>query len=143
MPRIVPSQVRRFIASIPLIVLVAPLSSALAQQKTAAPPRPSQAQLEDRVKQLETRLVDAEQKAASAAMEKDYITRVQKLSLFSLRSPRAEARGYHVSFRGASGFGMTTAVAENREQRRPLRTLQLAKGCRKQAGQRIFAWASE
>jgi hypothetical protein len=63
--------------------------------------------------------------------------------LFSLRSPRAEARGYYVSFGGASGFGMTTAVAENREQRRPLRSLQLAKGGRKQAGERIFAWASE
>ena len=44
---------------------------------------------------------------------------------------------------GASGFGMTTAMTENREQRRPLRGLQLAKGGRKQAGQRIFAWASE
>jgi hypothetical protein len=30
------------------------------------------------VKELETRLNAAEQKAASAAMEKDYITRVQK-----------------------------------------------------------------
>jgi hypothetical protein len=78
MPRIAPSQIVRFIASIPLIALLTPLSPALAQQKPAAPSRPSQAQLEDHVKELETRLNDAEQKAASAAMEKDYITRVQK-----------------------------------------------------------------
>jgi len=72
------SQVRRFIASIPLIALLTLFPPALAQQKPAAPSRPSQAQLEDRVKQLEARLNDAEQRAASAAMEKDYITRVQK-----------------------------------------------------------------
>jgi hypothetical protein len=77
MPRI-PSQVRRFIASIPVIVLLTPLSPALAQQKPAPPPRPSQVQFEEHVKDLERRLNDAEQKAASAAMEKDYITRVQK-----------------------------------------------------------------
>jgi hypothetical protein len=78
MPRIAPSQVRRFIASIPLIVLLTPLSSALAQQKPAPPPPHSQTQLEDRVKDLEAGLKVAEQKAASAALEKDYITRVQK-----------------------------------------------------------------
>src|SRR5467141_846952 len=78
MSRIVPSQVRRFIASIPVIVLLTPLSPALAQQKPASPSPHSQAQLEDRVKELETRLNAAEQKAASAALEKDYITRVQK-----------------------------------------------------------------
>ena len=71
-----PSQVGRFIASIPVIALLTPLS--LAQQKPAAPSPHSQAQLEDRVKELETHLTAAEQKAASAAMEKDYITRVQK-----------------------------------------------------------------
>jgi hypothetical protein len=73
-----PSQLRRFIASIPVIVLLASLSPALAQQKLAAPSRPSQAQLEEHMKDLEARLNDAQQKAASAAMEKDYITRVQK-----------------------------------------------------------------
>jgi len=77
MPRI-PSQVRRFIASVPVIVLLIALSPALAQQKPAPPSPNSQAQLEEHVKELERRLNDAEQKAASAAIEKDYITRVQK-----------------------------------------------------------------
>src|SRR6266581_3405135 len=78
MPRVVPSEVCRFIASISVIVLLTAHSPAQAQQKTAPPSPNSQAQLEDRVKELETRLSAAEQKAASAAMEKDYITRVQK-----------------------------------------------------------------
>ncbi len=78
MPRVVPSEVCRFIASISVIVLLTTHSPALAQQKTAPPSPNSQAQLEDRVKELETRLSAAEQKAASATMEKDYITRVQK-----------------------------------------------------------------
>src|SRR6266568_3041934 len=78
MPRVVPSEVCRFIASISVIVLPTTHSPALAQQKTATPAPNSQAQLEDRVKELETRLSAAEQKAASAAMEKDYITRIQK-----------------------------------------------------------------
>jgi hypothetical protein len=78
MPKLLPSQVLGFIASIPLIVLLAAHSPTLAQQKTAPPPPHTQAQLEDRVKELETRLDSAEQKAAGAAMEKDYITRVQK-----------------------------------------------------------------
>ncbi len=78
MPRVAPSQVLRFIASIPVIVLLTVHSPAAAQQKTAPPSPHSQAQLADRVKELETRLNAAEQKAASAAMEKDYITRVQK-----------------------------------------------------------------
>jgi hypothetical protein len=78
MPGIVPSQVRLFIASIPAIVLLAPLSPALAQQKPALPSPNSQAQLAEHVKELERRLNDAEEKAASATMEKDYITRVQK-----------------------------------------------------------------
>src|SRR5882762_8638460 len=74
----IPSQVLRFIASIPVIVFLTPLSPALAQQKPAPPSPHPQTQLEDRVKELESRLNTAEQKAASAAMEKDYITRVQK-----------------------------------------------------------------
>ncbi len=78
MHRIAPSRVLRFIASIPVIVLLTPLSQALPQQKPAPPSPNSQAQLEARVKDLETRLHAAEQKAASAEMEKDYITRVQK-----------------------------------------------------------------
>jgi len=78
MPRVVPSEVCRFIASISVIVLLTTHSPALAQQKTTPASPNSQAQLEDRVKELETRLSAAEQKAASATMEKDYITRVQK-----------------------------------------------------------------
>lgn len=78
MPRLLPSQVLRFIASIPVIILLTAHSAALAQQKPAPPSPRSQTQLEERVKELETRLNAAEQKAASAAMEKDYITRVQK-----------------------------------------------------------------
>src|SRR5713101_3074846 len=74
MPRIVPSQVRRFIASIPLIVFLTPLSPALAQQKPAAPSPHSQTRLEDRVKELETHLNAAEQKAAGANTQtKDWI----------------------------------------------------------------------
>src|SRR5216684_1565241 len=78
MHRIAPSQVLRFIASIAVIVLLTPLSPAVVQQKPTPPSPNSQAQLEARVKDLEARLNAAEQKAASAAMEKDYITRVQK-----------------------------------------------------------------
>ena len=78
MPRALPSQVFRFIASIAVLVLLTTYSPARAQQKPALAPPHSQTQLEDRVKELETRLNAAEQKATSAAMEKDYITRVQK-----------------------------------------------------------------
>jgi hypothetical protein len=60
------------------VICLPPSFSAQAPQKSIPPPKPSQAQLEERVKELETRLNAAEQKAASAAMEKDYITRVQK-----------------------------------------------------------------
>src|SRR6266700_1024625 len=84
MPRVVPSEVCRFIASISVIVLLTTHSPALAQQKTAPPSPNSQAQLEDRVKELETRLSAAEQKAASATMEKDYITQVTTLSIIAL-----------------------------------------------------------
>jgi len=78
MLRTFPSQAFRFIASILFIIFLTPLSSALAQQKPAPPSPQSQAQLEEHVKELEKRLDVADQKAASAAMEKDYITRVQK-----------------------------------------------------------------
>jgi hypothetical protein len=78
MPRLLPSQLFRFIVTIPVILLLIPLSQALAQQKSILPPPNSQAQLEEHVKELEKRLNEAEQKAASAAMEKDYITRIQK-----------------------------------------------------------------
>ncbi len=78
MHRIAPSQVLRFIATTAVILLLTPLSLAAAQQKPAPPLPNSQAQLGARVKDLEARLNAAEQKAASAAMEKDYITRVQK-----------------------------------------------------------------
>jgi hypothetical protein len=77
MPRTLPSQALRLIASIAAIVLLAAYTAAAAPQKPAPPMPTSQAQLEARVKDLETRLAAAEQKAASAAMEKDYITRVQ------------------------------------------------------------------
>src|SRR6266481_522112 len=78
MPGTIPSQVLRFIASIPAIVILTAHSTAAAQQKPAPPSPQSQAQLEEHVKELEKRLDAAEQKAASAVMEKDYITRVQK-----------------------------------------------------------------
>jgi len=65
-------------ASIAVILLLTANTPALAQQKTTPPSPHSQAQLEDRVKELETRLNAAEQKAAIAAMEKDYITRTQR-----------------------------------------------------------------
>jgi hypothetical protein len=70
-----PRQVLRFVASIAVVVL---LSSIVAPQKPAPSSPNSQAKLEEKVNQLETELKEAEQKAASAAMEKDYITRVQK-----------------------------------------------------------------
>jgi hypothetical protein len=61
--------------------LVPPSTTATAdtaQQKPAPPSPQSQAQLEERVKELEKRLDAAQQKAESAAMEKDYIARIQK-----------------------------------------------------------------
>jgi len=73
-----PGQVLRFVASISVIAILTAYPTARAQQKPATPSPNSQAQLEARVKDLEARLNTAEQKAASAAMEKDYITRVQK-----------------------------------------------------------------
>jgi hypothetical protein len=73
MPRTLPTQALHFIASIAVIVLLA----AAAPQKPAAPLPSSQAQLEARVKELETRLAAAEQKADKATMEKDYILRTQ------------------------------------------------------------------
>src|SRR5712692_625761 len=78
MPRTLPSQVLRFIANTAVIVVVAALSQAEAARIPAPPPPTSQAQFEARVKDLETRLNEAEKKAALAAMEKDYITRTQK-----------------------------------------------------------------
>ena len=85
MPRVVPSEVRRFIGSIPVIVLLTLFSSALAQQKPAAPSSHSQAQLEDRVKELETRLSATEKKAASAATQtKDWIYGVGIALTFTL-----------------------------------------------------------
>ncbi|SRR6266568_429972 len=69
MHRTAPSRVLRFIASIPLVVLLTPLSLALAQQKSAPPPPPSKTQLEDRLKQLEDRANAADQKGAAAAKE--------------------------------------------------------------------------
>ncbi|SRR6266704_3263557 len=78
MHRIVPSQVPRFIARTAATLLLTAHFPVQAQQKPAPSSPNSQAQLEARVKDLEARLTAAEQKAASAAMEKDYITRVQK-----------------------------------------------------------------
>ncbi len=75
MPRLAPNQLLRFITSISAIALLTSLSPALAEQKPASPP--SQAQLEERVKETEKRLDAADQKVATAAMEKDYITRIQ------------------------------------------------------------------
>jgi hypothetical protein len=85
MPRVLPSQVRRILASIPVFVLLTPLSPALAQQKPASPSPHSQAQLEDRVKELEARLNAGEQKAASAATQtKDWIYGVGIALTFTL-----------------------------------------------------------
>jgi hypothetical protein len=78
MPRTYPSQVLRFIASTAVILLLAAHAKAQAPQKPTPPSPSSQVQLEARVKDLETRLNEAEKKAALAAMEKDYITRTQK-----------------------------------------------------------------
>jgi len=76
MLRTLPSQVLRFAASVAVIVLLAARPAAAAPQKPAPSPNP-QAKLEDRVNQLEKDLRAAEQKAASAAMEKEYILRTQ------------------------------------------------------------------
>ena len=77
-PSFLLSHVSRFIVSAAILLLTAN-SPAFAQQEKSASPSPhSQGQLDDRVKDVETRLSSAEQKAATAAMEKDYITRVQK-----------------------------------------------------------------
>jgi hypothetical protein len=77
MPRTLPSQVLRLIASTAVIVLLTAHPAAAAPQKPAPPPPTSQAQLKARVEDLETRLNEAEKKAALAAIEKDYITRIQ------------------------------------------------------------------
>src|SRR5260370_13199155 len=63
MPRIVPTQFLRFIVSIPVIALLAAHCPAVARQKSARPP--AQRQLEERVKELEKRLTDSQQKAES------------------------------------------------------------------------------
>jgi hypothetical protein len=78
MLRTLPSQVLRLIATISMIAILTAHPTTAAPQKAAPSSPQSQAQLEERVKELEKRLDAAEQKAASAAMEKDYITRVQK-----------------------------------------------------------------
>jgi hypothetical protein len=77
MPRLLPSQVLRFLASLAAILLLSAHPRAAAQQKPASTPPQSKAQLEDRVNQLEIELRAAEQKAEKAAMEKDYILRAQ------------------------------------------------------------------
>jgi hypothetical protein len=77
MHRIAPSQLLRIFATTAVILLLTPLSPAVEQQKSAPPLPNSQAQLEARVKDLEARLTAAEQKAASAEMQKDYILRTQ------------------------------------------------------------------
>ncbi len=72
MPRNVPSQVLRFVASIAVIVL-------LATRPAAAAPQPAdQQKLKERVDALESQLKEAQAKADSAAIEKDYIERVEK-----------------------------------------------------------------
>lgn len=53
-------------------------SSAQTQPKTPPPSGPTPVQTEERIKQLESRADAAEKAAASAALEKDYITRIQK-----------------------------------------------------------------
>jgi len=71
-------------AHLPAIALAAALallalaSSAQTPPKTPPPSGLTPAQTDERLKQLESRAEAAEKAAASAAMEKDYITRVQK-----------------------------------------------------------------
>jgi hypothetical protein len=77
MPGTLPSQVLRFIASVAVMALLTAHPAAAAPQKPAPPPPTSPAQLEARVKDLETRLAAAEQKADKATMEKEYILRTQ------------------------------------------------------------------
>src|SRR6266478_1311978 len=77
MPTTLPTQLLRLIASVAVIVLLAAHLAAATPQKPAAAPPNSQAQLEARVKDLETRLAAAEQKADKAAMEKDYSLRTR------------------------------------------------------------------
>jgi len=60
------------------LAFLAPALSAQAPSKTPPPSGLTPAQTEDRIKQLEARVDAAEKAAASAALEKDYITRVQK-----------------------------------------------------------------
>ena len=60
------------------LVFLALASSAQAPRKTPPPSGLTPAQTEERIKKLESRADDADKAAASAAMEKDYITRVQK-----------------------------------------------------------------
>jgi len=60
------------------LIFLALASSAQAPPKAPPPSGPTPTQTEERIKQLESRLEAAERTAASAAMEKDYITRVQK-----------------------------------------------------------------
>jgi len=78
MLRILPALILRFVASIFAIAILTAHPTVAAQQKPAAPLNSQGLLVEDRVKQLESRLNEAEQKAAGAAMEKDYITRIQK-----------------------------------------------------------------
>jgi len=60
------------------LAFLALASSAQTPPKTASPSGFTPAQTEERIKQLEARADAAEKAAANAAMEKDYITRIQK-----------------------------------------------------------------
>lgn len=60
------------------VAFLALTSAAQAPQKTPTPSGLVRGQTEERIKQLESRADAAEKAAANAAMEKDYITRVQK-----------------------------------------------------------------
>jgi hypothetical protein len=67
MPRTLPSQVLRFIASTAVVALLTAHPATATQQKTVSPQ--SQAQLQERIKTLEKQFDEADQKAASTAKE--------------------------------------------------------------------------
>src|SRR6266403_2037897 len=78
MPRNVPSQVLRFVASIAAIVLLVTHPAAAAAQKPSALQPADEQKLKERVDALESQLKEAQARADRAAIQKDYIERVEK-----------------------------------------------------------------
>jgi hypothetical protein len=77
-PRRPTVKVPRFVASIATIVLLATHPAAAAAQKPAALQPADQQKLKERVDALESQLKEAQAKADRAAIQKDYIERVEK-----------------------------------------------------------------